>query len=553
MKLKSLLAACLMLGAAWSASAAADLPVTKVNGETCYYYTVGRQQTLYSVAEELGLSRDEIVKYNPDADDGVKPGQKLYFPVEKFPTLGNADKSTPAGSSTYTVKKGDSFYGICYKLGVSSDALLAANPSIASGVKVGQVLTVPSEALQKEVEEDALAREAEEGDEPRETITPVRPTRTPVARVEDGEADEQKIEKTANIVVMLPFMLNESDPDKHAQHATDFYKGMLMAADSLCHKKGHVNIYAYDTEGSSERVRAFCQSDTFRNAAVVIPPDDLTQLNIIGSHAAQDDLYVFNAFIVRDTSYLYNPRMLQSYIPSDVMLNQAAQAVQTLFPGSTPVILRRHGGRDDKADFIEKVINLFADSDTPAITLDFEDALTSSDLEKLPGAGSYVLIPTSGSLAEFNKISGGVLEAQEDAVGGSVYYLFGYPDWTSFRGPNREMLHRLAATIYTRFYYDPFSPRIKQLESIYNEDFGTQMVDAVPSPALLGFDIAYYLIDNLRRGGSEYIPQSEAYYGAQSSFRFVKAEPEDPNSGYYNDELYVIRFSIDGIHTDRLQ
>ena len=49
------------------------------------------------------------------------------------------------------------------------------------------------------------------------------------------------------------------------------------------------------------------------------------------------------------------------------------------------------------------------------------------------------------------------------------------------------------------------------------------------------------------------LPENTAWYGAQSSFHFVKADAANPESGYYNDELYIIRFSIDGIHTDRLQ
>ncbi len=551
MSLRKLLSLCLIAAASLTAYARIELPVTQVNGRACYCYTVEKKQTLYSVADKLGLTRDQIVKYNPAAADGIKNGQVLYFPVNEFPNLGDSDKTVALQTGTYTVKKGDSFYGICYKLGVTSDALLAANPSIAAGVKVGQVLKVPPQAIEeteKQTEEQATEEPAKDPGERMVSLTPVIPV---VETIEPG--DSVAIEKTANIVVMLPFMLNQSEPDKHALIATDFYKGMLIAADSLSSRPGQVNIYTFDTEGSTERVRSFCQTDTFRNAAVVIGPDNLTQLNIIGSHAVSDDLYVYNAFVVRDSSYLYNPRMLQSYIPSDIMLAKAANAVRDLFPGSTPVVLRRHGGRDDKADFIKRLTALYADSDTPVTTIEFTDALTAADLSKLPSGKNYVLIPTSGSLAEFNKLSGGVLEAQEDALGGSTYALFGYPDWTSFRGPNRDMLHRLGATIYTRFYYDPFSPEVKQLEARYNTDFGGTMVDAVPSPALLGFDTAWFLINDLRRGGSEYVPENTAWYGAQSSFHFVKADAANPESGYYNDELYIIRFSIDGIHTDRLQ
>lgn len=547
MKLRSLIATGMLLLSIMSASAKVELPVTQVNGKACYCYTVGRQQTLYSVADELGLSRDEIVKYNPAANDGVKKGQVLYFPVDKFPDLGNSSAATDAVNGTYTVKKGDSFYGICYKLGVSSDALLAANPSIASGVKVGQELKIPSEAIQQEISDESLNNQNDQ----RLSLTPVRPVIVPIDTNGSPDAVEQAADRSASIVAMLPFMLNSKESDKHALIATDFYKGMLLAADSLKNKSGQINIYAFDTEGSTERVRNFCQSDTFRNASVIIAPDDPEQLALIASHASGNQ-YVFNAFIVKDNSYTSNPHMLQSYIPSDAMLHKAAMAVKELYPGATPVVLRRNGARQDKADFINQLTDVFSTTDTPVINLDFSEILTSDDLAKLPSGKSYVLIPSSGSLPEFNKISGAIIEAIQDAAGGSTYSLFGYPDWTSFRGPTREMLHRLGATIYTRFYFDPFSVQVKDIEAKYNSDFGGAMVDAVPSPALLGFDTAHFLIDNLRRGESEYVPRNDAFYGIQSSFHFVT--PDSPaEGGFYNDELYIIRFSIDGIHTDRLQ
>lgn len=256
MSFRKFIGFCLIAVASLTASARIELPVTQVNGQACYCYTVEKKQTLYSVADKLGLTRDQIVKYNPAAADGVKNGQVLYFPVNEFPDLGDSDKTVALQTGTYTVKKGDSFYGICYKLGVTSDALLAANPSIAAGVKVGQVLKVPSQAIEKQAEEQAREEAAKDPGERLVSLTPVVPV------VETITPDDSvAIEKTANIVVMLPFMLNQSEPDKHAMNATDFYKGMLMAADSLSNRPGRVNIYTFDTEGSTERVRNFCRTD----------------------------------------------------------------------------------------------------------------------------------------------------------------------------------------------------------------------------------------------------------------------------------------------------
>lgn len=52
--------------------------------------------------------------------------------------------SCPAGSQAYTVQRGDSFYLIARKFGVSVRALMNANPAIAAGrLLVGDILCVP--------------------------------------------------------------------------------------------------------------------------------------------------------------------------------------------------------------------------------------------------------------------------------------------------------------------------------------------------------------------------------------------------------------------------
>lgn len=50
----------------------------------------------------------------------------------------------PAGSETYRVQRGDSFYLIARKFGISVRALMNANPNIAAGhLLVGDILCVP--------------------------------------------------------------------------------------------------------------------------------------------------------------------------------------------------------------------------------------------------------------------------------------------------------------------------------------------------------------------------------------------------------------------------
>ena len=60
------------------------------------------------------------------------------------PALDAMDANCPAGSQSYRVQRGDSFYLIARKFGVSVRALMNANPTIAAGrLLVGDILCVP--------------------------------------------------------------------------------------------------------------------------------------------------------------------------------------------------------------------------------------------------------------------------------------------------------------------------------------------------------------------------------------------------------------------------
>ena len=137
------------------ASAALDLPVKTVNGRQYYYYVVKKGDTLYSLATRFDVTRNDIISNNPGAADMVKPGQTLYFPVDKFgdgtpvvDTVEPGDEPVTAQSDViiHQVKKGETLYGISRKYDVDVDAIIAMNPSARMGVKAGSTLRIPTDS-----------------------------------------------------------------------------------------------------------------------------------------------------------------------------------------------------------------------------------------------------------------------------------------------------------------------------------------------------------------------------------------------------------------------
>ena len=119
-----------------------NLPKTTVGGHQFYYYEVNAGESIYDIAAKIGVTKDEIIKNNPDAADGVENGMKLYFPVDKQDS--NVPAATVATGQRHTVEEGETLYGLAKRYGTTVEEIIAANPGTDKGIKTGQVLTIPS-------------------------------------------------------------------------------------------------------------------------------------------------------------------------------------------------------------------------------------------------------------------------------------------------------------------------------------------------------------------------------------------------------------------------
>ena len=123
--------------------------------------------TLYGLSRRHGVSVAELMEVNGLSNPNLHPGQKLYLPagypaqpavsrpmttasVTPPPSLSPAVKSKYAG--TYTVRTGDSVYGIARSYGVQVAELQRANGiTDPHSVRVGSVLKVPGAAAAEPV------------------------------------------------------------------------------------------------------------------------------------------------------------------------------------------------------------------------------------------------------------------------------------------------------------------------------------------------------------------------------------------------------------------
>src|SRR5690606_31169302 len=122
-------------------------------------YTVKRGDTLGAIADRLGVGLSELARENDLRPPyRLHPGQVLKNPKAAKAAARPERSSSGSGGGSYTVKSGDTLYGIARQHGVSLEALQAANGMTGrSSIRPGQKLKLPGGAEQAEAAEDEAA------------------------------------------------------------------------------------------------------------------------------------------------------------------------------------------------------------------------------------------------------------------------------------------------------------------------------------------------------------------------------------------------------------
>lgn len=109
----------------------------------CFIYVVQRSDTFNRILNRYDLKEAVILALNPKLDDPslIVVGQKLYLGRSRFARL----DPCPNGERCflYTVVKGDAVNDIAARYGITSQAILDANPTMPHPIVPGVVLKLP--------------------------------------------------------------------------------------------------------------------------------------------------------------------------------------------------------------------------------------------------------------------------------------------------------------------------------------------------------------------------------------------------------------------------
>ncbi len=98
-------------------------------------YTVKRGDTLYGISNQYGVSVIDLINLNNIKNNVIQVGQVLMIPI--------VSGTNPSGTFIYTVKSGDTLYNLSKRYETTVDQIVKLNNLKTTSLSIGQKLTIP--------------------------------------------------------------------------------------------------------------------------------------------------------------------------------------------------------------------------------------------------------------------------------------------------------------------------------------------------------------------------------------------------------------------------
>lgn len=513
-----------------------------IGGVKYYLHTVEKGQTLFAIAKFYSIDINDLVIENPDAIDGIKPGQILKIPFEKKKvTIATIDTSN---CILHKVEPGQTLYSISRQFGVDVEKIKLLNPELKDGLKAGQTLRIPSN---KKTETVVSVKPVEKN-----VITP-----PPVANVPSEAADhtaaitEYKGEKKDlyNIAFFLPFHASEAgalDMEKLVKGdvqfsnktnvALQFYEGALLAIDSV--KKEHFNarVFVYDIDDSdSMNLINTLKKPELSEMDLMIGPLYGSSFIPFSKFAKEHEIPIVSPFTQLNKILFNNPFVCKVSPSGTLQVEQMATFVVDSL-GTQNIILINNGNAKELGlyqSFKEAANKELLSKGHLAIDTVKEVYGLGGIQNVISSVKKNVIVLPSNNQSYVTEFIGrlNVMKEKYDIV------LFGLQSWNTYDNLDIEYLNNLNLHTPSNYFIDYDKTVTKNFIKQYRERFKTEPENY----AYEGFDVTLYFLNALHNNGEaflKFLPENKQSY-IETNFNFARF-PSD--SGLENRSVYILQY-----------
>ncbi|MDO5035359.1 MAG: LysM peptidoglycan-binding domain-containing protein [Porphyromonas sp.] len=525
-------------------------------------HVVKAGETMYRIGKDYGVSVEELLKLNPTARDGIRPGQEIKIPM------------APAEPSYHAVQRGETLYSIARQYGVSVDQIMRANPQIKSETELatGIVLKIPAGGTIASAEAPVASTQ------PTNTPPPLSPqdgfvglkavtvpagatiyslvrstgwteeeffTYNPQARgglkagstilIPDVTLSNNKAYSDASrirttLVLALPF-----DSESGSRRFADYYSGVLVALLEAKQSGHNIDLHTLDCS-DSQLQKSIAYINQLERVDYILGGVSEESVLQLGAAAANKGAAYIIPFTSREYPELQrrDNKIYQINTPHVILYRVASDKFAQEYRDHHVLLVRHPSDSGDKEGFINILKGRLSSSGISYSEVGSHELSTPAQVQAISMRyPRTVVVPTSASKVVANNTLTPIAHAV-DSLAVTNVTAFGYPEWQTYMGSLGKVFRTTEATFYTTFFADPGTAAYKSFQTDFRNWYGRGVGNTYPKYSILGYDTMRYFINHL----DEHL--SGESKGIQSSFRF---EPSRNNPSYFTNEgIFFVRF-----------
>ena len=382
----------------------------------------------------------------------------------------------------HKVKRKETIFGISRMYDLSIEELLEANPEMkAPGyeLKKGTVLKIPFAGN---------ANHASTPDTQSQSENAIQPSNSSNAAITD---------RPIRLGVMLPL----HDINGDGRRMVEYYRGVLMACDSLKKLGISVDVHAWNA-AEDGNIQQLLTDPAAANCDLIIGPLYSKQMEAMSDFVEKNDILMLIPFSINAPQLTDNHRIFQVYqTPTDQNESTITHFLQK-FKNYHPVFIDCNDSTSKKGVFTS---GLRRQLEQRGITYNLTNLKSEEDnfVKAFSTTQPNVVILNTGRSPElgiaFSKINGMKVNHPDLDI-----TMFGYTEWLMYTKTHLDNFYKYNTFIPSVFYFNPVSSATQRLQQKYRWNFHADMMGALPRFAITGFDHACFFLQGLHKYGKSF-------------------------------------------------
>ncbi len=529
-------------------------------------HTVARGETVYSIAALYGVPVAVIYANNPESRHSLKVGEKLVIVQQEY------INGTTTEPFFYTVRQGDTLYGLAEKYNASVESLMSENPGISErNFKAGTTIRIVPNSrktvivsetkntntvvgfsqykVQKNDTWESIAQSTgvssedlvsanpseqlpKKGDwvvvpkmEMRERETLVEAPAVAETSIDDRDNiynDVHHIDAAAEAQNKVDVAVVLEDPASKSN--IDFIRGFIMGVDNLKNSGCKINLNVID---ATKEVDTQDDFNTLKSSDLIIgvyENDFPAELANIGY---ENGIEVVNVFDTKSDLYQTNPSIVQLLQPIEYFNDLSTNYIYDIDNNAQLILL----GDEDKGDkFAEALTQKYSPDVTSRLSVEEFAVYPFSLYEK------YVVYCFQLKKDDIDAALGAIAEVQGTGID---ILPVGRAQWVAFAPALSEKFGQTQVIVPSRFYANPSSSEQKQFNQHFHTNYNRNPYNSYPQYAMLGYDVARYFISTTAANHGDYNREITYRSGIQNDIEIRRLNNW---SGFINVNGYILKY-----------